>query len=143
VQLFLLGEIAEGVAVDDRAGERGKAAHGVVGLRERLRLHVEHFRHHDIAVLGGVEPEHRVVAQADVVEADGEHHQRHGRDQTGLGHDQVARGQDILAFIRREQSIVLLADGNLRLPVRGRRRPVKRLDIGADLADRLGREGAT
>ena len=95
-----------------------------------------------IAVLGGVEPEHRVVAQAHIVEADGEHHHGHGRDQLGLGHDQVARGQMSSRRFEAEQVVVLLADGDAR-----RARPacapefVIRLDIDADTGAPARRPG--
>jgi hypothetical protein len=63
VQVYLLDKIAEGITVDYRPGE-GKTADGVVGLSEQPALHVEHFRHRDIAVLGNEEPEDGVVAEA-------------------------------------------------------------------------------
>ena len=58
------------MTVDDRAGQRRKTGNRICCIRQLRRMHVQHHPgRSQIAILGRVEPEHRVVALADVVEA--------------------------------------------------------------------------
>lgn len=61
--------------------KRRKIAHSLIGQRKLWDFHVEHFRHHDVALLGDVEPEHRVVAQPCIIKPDSKHHHGHGRNE--------------------------------------------------------------
>jgi hypothetical protein len=129
---------SQGIAVDHRTCERCEITDGVIGLGELRRLHVEHVRQHDVAILGDVEPEHRIVAQTDIVKPDRQHHHGHRRHQRRFGDDQVAGGKNILAPARGKQIIILLAHGDPRPLARRARRFVKRLHVNPDLAHRLG-----
>ena len=61
---LLVRDVAERVAVDERTGERGEVAHRVFDLREAAGADIDDFGERQLAILRGVEPEHRVVAQA-------------------------------------------------------------------------------
>jgi len=92
------------------------------------------------AVLRGVEPEHRIVAQAQIIEADRQHHQGHRRDQLRGRDDPVTQCQNIGALVRREP-VERAADRDTRRAARRARRFVVRLHGDADLAHRLGLRG--
>ena len=115
---MLFRNVAERVAVNEWPGESGEGPHCIVHTGERRGLNIHHISHAYVAVFGHVKPKHRVVAQTDVVETNGENHEGHRRDELRLSLNGVPNRQDILAFVGGKLRIKRRVDRDLRVGVR-------------------------
>src|SRR4051794_19396670 len=121
---LLLARIAKRIAVEVGTGQLGEILHRLARRRKLAGADVEHVFERDVARPGDVEPEHGVVAQADVIKPDRQHHHRHRRDRAGVGFDGVARRRDVAPLRRRQRMIEPAADLDLRAMFGRRRKPI-------------------